>query len=33
MVAMAAVPRAPTPVEAGELTVRMDVSGLYELTR
>ena len=24
---------APTPVEPGELTVRIDVSGLYELTR
>ena len=33
MVAMAAVRQAPTPVEAGELTVRADVSGLYELTR
>jgi len=32
MAAEAAAP-APTPVEAGELTVRMDVSGLYELTR
>jgi hypothetical protein len=30
---MMAAKRAPTPVSAGELTVRVDVSGVYELTR
>ena len=33
MVTVTAVRAASTPVEAGELTVRADVSGLYELTR
>lgn len=33
MVTVNAVRAASTPVEAGELTVRADVSGLYELTR
>ena len=33
MVTVNAVRAAPTPVEAGELTIRADVSGLYELTR
>lgn len=30
---MAKADAAPTPVQAGELTVRIDVSGLYELTK
>ena len=30
---MAAAPKADTPVSAGEMTVRIDVTGLYELTR
>ena len=33
MVTMSAARAAPTPVEAGELTIRADVSGLYELSR
>ena len=33
MVTMSAARAAQTPVEAGELTIRADVSGLYELSR
>jgi uncharacterized protein YggE len=33
MVTLSAARAASTPVEAGELTVRADVSGIYELTR
>ena len=33
VMAMAARAAAPTPVEAGELTVRIEVSGLYELAK
>jgi hypothetical protein len=33
MMAMAARANAATPVEAGQMTVRIDISGLFELTR
>ncbi|HEY5409900.1 MAG TPA: SIMPL domain-containing protein [Caulobacteraceae bacterium] len=33
MMTMAAARAAPTPIEPGELTVRIEVSGLYELAR
>jgi uncharacterized protein len=33
MMAMARVAATPTPVSSGELTVRTDVTGVYELTR